>query len=303
MRAKLRRHRRPRPTHSRLTHGQPRRGAAPGFTVDGERRAEPARALAHALETRAAANALSWRTQAAEFGVDTPAEQLDRTTVLVNLCIHVTFTRSEYPDPAIANQAGTLEVRAGMQFGSQPNLALELFTWKTVITGSTNDGTQNGETKTSASDGDVFVTGSSCSAGQRIAVELPALTSANTFAVGAGSTVQPCSITVDAPKLTSVLLSANFTAGVTSVNLGGELTAQAITFSATGLRSIGLPVVHLQRLVISGNPQLTSVGGSGGVTTQIVITSNENLSTVTATLFANNFDPHGTIIIDGNKIP
>jgi hypothetical protein len=97
----------------------------------------------------AAANALFWQTQAADFGVDTPAEQLDRTTVLFNLCISVVFTRSDYPDPAVANTQGTLDVRAGMQFGTDPNLALELFTWRTVVTGSTADGTLTGNSDTS----------------------------------------------------------------------------------------------------------------------------------------------------------
>jgi hypothetical protein len=97
----------------------------------------------------AAANALFWQTQAADFGVDTPAEQLDRTTVLFNLCISVAFTRSDYPDPAVANTQGTLDVRAGMQFGTDPNIALELFTWSTVVTGSTADGTLTGNSDTS----------------------------------------------------------------------------------------------------------------------------------------------------------
>ena len=96
-----------------------------------------------------AANALFWQTQAADFGVDTPAEQLDRNTVLFNLCIQVAYTQSDFPDPAVAGQQGTLAVRAGLQFGSQPNLALELFTWKVTTTGSTTDGTQQGSSDTS----------------------------------------------------------------------------------------------------------------------------------------------------------
>jgi len=97
----------------------------------------------------AAANALFWQTQATDFGVDTPAEQLDRTTVLFDLCIQVAYTQSDFPDPAVAGQQGTLAVRAGLQFGSQPNLALELFTWKVTTTGSTSDGTQQGNSDTS----------------------------------------------------------------------------------------------------------------------------------------------------------
>ena len=580
-----------------------------------------------------AANVLFWQTQAADFGVDTPAEQLDRATVLFNLCIQVVFTRSDYPDPALAHQQGTLEMRAGMQFGSQPNLALELFTWTTVVSGSTSDGTQTGSTAPSSSDGftlqitptgqanlemrvkmcifdnqlpyldvcgnrtvtrpfgvtltgnqfvltqaglealsnvskidgsltiqqgtapitstdlrelsqltevtgtvtiasipslqrldglrslkkvggtlslntlssladmsglaltdlgglavnnvpaltaiegvgaitslnvsglqltnlsaltsiggfsslrsakqlvlqndpllaslqsmrgvtfaselaienmpslttlddltglggpspltvlivrnpllgdlsalsglthlraitldspvitdlsflaqletidpdgqlsvsgaaltsvvvpnlahagsvsafidfvpnlttvslpslvdgSVQVFGSECVSGRTISVQVPELTSAANFEVGAGSTQASCSITVNAAKLANVLLSVNFSGGVTSVSLGVPLKAQAVRFSNTAMRAISLPALDVQTLVINGNQQLSSVGGSGGrVTTTLSIQVNPNLSTQEATIFANTFNPHGTIFISGNKSP
>jgi hypothetical protein len=92
-----------------------------------------------------ASNALFWQTQAEVFGIATPAEQLDRATVLQGLCLHVLITRQDFPSPAVANQAQNLDAQAGLQFGTDPNLVpLELFTWSVTATGTTSDGTQTG---------------------------------------------------------------------------------------------------------------------------------------------------------------
>ncbi|HEV8149637.1 MAG TPA: Ig-like domain-containing protein, partial [Gemmatimonadales bacterium] len=92
----------------------------------------------------AASNVLFWQTQAAGYGLDTPAEQLDRGSVLANLCIQVVITKSDYPIPAVDGQVGTLDGRAGLKFGSDPNLDLQPFSWQVDLTGSTSDGRKQG---------------------------------------------------------------------------------------------------------------------------------------------------------------
>lgn len=89
-------------------------------------------------------NVLYWQTVAADLGLATQANALDRPTVLAGLCAQVMITDSSYPDSVAAHHTATLDLLAGIKFGSDPNLSDELFSWQLDISGSTADGTTSG---------------------------------------------------------------------------------------------------------------------------------------------------------------
>jgi hypothetical protein len=95
-------------------------------------------------------NVLYWQTVADELGLATVANGLDRSGTIAGLCIHVLITDSSYPDPGQPQQTGTLDLLAGLKFGTDPLLSNQLFIWTLDISGSTADGTTHGN---SAPDG------------------------------------------------------------------------------------------------------------------------------------------------------
>ncbi len=89
-------------------------------------------------------NVLFWQTVAEDFGLATGVNGLDRATVLAGLCIQVRLTDTTLADPVTPNQTQTLNLLAGLQYGTNPLLANQLFSWRLDITGSTADGTVQG---------------------------------------------------------------------------------------------------------------------------------------------------------------
>ncbi|MFN8650680.1 MAG: hypothetical protein U0133_21475 [Gemmatimonadales bacterium] len=95
-------------------------------------------------------NVLYWQTVAEDLGLATEANALDRATVLGDLCIHVLITDSTYPNPVQPQQNASLDLLAGLKYGSDPSLDNMRFIWRLDIAGSTADGTVQGP---SAADG------------------------------------------------------------------------------------------------------------------------------------------------------
>jgi hypothetical protein len=93
-----------------------------------------------------------------------------------------------------------------------------------------------------------------------------------------------------------------FGGGVSSFTLAPTLTTVQLSIDGTSTTRLDLPVLDVQTLRINANPQLTTLGsGSGKVTFQTIITNNPNLPQSDANAYANNFSPHGTLHIFGNK--
>ncbi len=93
--------------------GQAAQAAAPQLraAIDGNN------ALCGSAESFSAlANVLFWQKQAALFGVDTPSEQLDRATVLLNLCAEIVMDPPSLPDPLQAGFPHSLDLRFGVRF-------------------------------------------------------------------------------------------------------------------------------------------------------------------------------------------
>jgi hypothetical protein len=150
----------------------------------------------------------------------------------------------------------------------------------------------------------VLVSGVGCGSG-RVSVLLPSLRTAGALNVGTGEFVVPgCSITVDAPGLTTATFGVFFTGGVTAFTLREPLTAQQVAIAFSSVTRINLPNIDTQILTIRLNQQLTTLGtGSGRVTDRIIIMFNLNLSQAEAGQWVNNFSPHGMLFISGNKTP
>jgi hypothetical protein len=92
----------------------------------------------------AAAGALYWQTVAEDLGLGTTANQLDRATVLSQLCVQIIFTVLTYPDPALPGTGHPLDVRAAIKFGTDPSVADRTVAWRVDVQGSTADGTTLG---------------------------------------------------------------------------------------------------------------------------------------------------------------
>jgi hypothetical protein len=92
----------------------------------------------------AAAGALYWQTVAEDLGLATAGNQLDRATVLSQLCIQIVFTVLSYPDPATPGTSHPLDVRAAIKFGTDPSVADRTMAWRIDVQGSTADGTTQG---------------------------------------------------------------------------------------------------------------------------------------------------------------
>lgn len=65
-------------------------------------------------------NALYWQDVARDFGVDTPAESLDRATVVANLCGRIVADDVSLPDPLPTDRSASLDIAWGVLIGSSP---------------------------------------------------------------------------------------------------------------------------------------------------------------------------------------
>ncbi|MFN0179136.1 MAG: Ig-like domain-containing protein [Gemmatimonadales bacterium] len=91
-----------------------------------------------------AAGALYWQTVAEDLGLATTANQLDRPTVIDQLCIQVVLTQVSFPTTVSAGNGATLDVAAGLKFGIDPQIMSARFSWTLDVAGSTADGIRSG---------------------------------------------------------------------------------------------------------------------------------------------------------------
>jgi hypothetical protein len=107
-------------------------------------------------------NVVFWQAYATYFGVDNTAEQLDRATVLNNLCARVIEVSHSLANPLPVGSAHTLDVTFGLQFSDGTEATGALFEVSVTGTGAT---IQNpaGFTDSSATWGGSVITAQSAS--------------------------------------------------------------------------------------------------------------------------------------------
>ncbi len=118
----------------------------------------------------ALANVLFWQKQAALFGVDTSTEQLDRATVLLNLCVEIVMDPPSLPDNLQVGFPQSLDLRFGVRFKGNLDEQGAPFEVNLTATGATL-GTPSGFTAvdgsyttvvTATGNGPVTIEGTAC---------------------------------------------------------------------------------------------------------------------------------------------
>ncbi|HET7585334.1 MAG TPA: hypothetical protein VFK13_10520 [Gemmatimonadaceae bacterium] len=180
---------------------------------------------------QALVNVLFWQSVAHEFGVDTPAQSLDRSSVIAGLCGRVVADHVSLADPLPTNRGTSLDIVWGVLIGSSPPALPADFAVTVSATGATI-GTPKGFTGAGGGVQQGFFTTVVTASG-------PATINASACLVIPGTT-------------TSI---ADLCGNVSLDRGGGSSELPTGTWDGTGffLRAIGFPPgVGLGRLEISG---------------------------------------------------
>lgn len=87
---------------------------------------------------------LFWQTVAHDFGLDTPANGLDRQSVLNTLCVEIAFLNVTYPNPPVVGQPHSLDVEAELRFRSSGNIQVQPLSFTLTLSGTQQAGPING---------------------------------------------------------------------------------------------------------------------------------------------------------------